>query len=129
MTDSREIVEAYLAAFYAGGSRARELLTDDFHFYGPLAHFDSADAFLKASGHAPASTTSWKSKRCSPTATRSPLSTCCTSITVSGKSTSPGCLRVPRRWTPAAAWSEVWEWAPGFRHRIGARGSRKGYRV
>ena len=58
MTDPRSLVESYLNAFYSGDPRVRDLLADDFHFSGPAAQFHGADAFLKASGHAAASTSS-----------------------------------------------------------------------
>ena len=56
MTNPAEVVETYLAAFYGGSPQARSQLADDFCFTGPSAHFHGADAFLRASGHAVAST-------------------------------------------------------------------------
>jgi YHS domain-containing protein len=56
MTDSRQLVETYLKALHSGDSKVRDLLTDDFHFWGPSTHFHGADAFLKGAGHAAAGT-------------------------------------------------------------------------
>lgn len=49
--------EALHAVLLKGGDpAARTFLADAFHFHGPAAHFDTADAYLKASGHAGAGT-------------------------------------------------------------------------
>jgi YHS domain-containing protein/ketosteroid isomerase-like protein len=53
MTDARDIVEQYLAAYYRGDARAaRRFLADDLSFEGPGAAISTADAYLAASEHA-----------------------------------------------------------------------------
>ena len=52
MRSSRETVEQYLRAFYAGDlDVARQYLSDDVAFSGPGASFRSADQLLRAGAH------------------------------------------------------------------------------
>ncbi len=52
MRSTRETVEQYMRAFYAGDHQtARHYLSDDLVFSGPSASFSSPDAFLRASAH------------------------------------------------------------------------------
>jgi hypothetical protein len=49
MTDSKQIVNAYLAAFYAGDvERARPLLAEDFTFVGPFVAANGKRSFLES---------------------------------------------------------------------------------
>ena len=47
--DAKQVVQAYLAAFFEGGPdipAMEALLTDDFSFHGPLMSADSAEEFI-----------------------------------------------------------------------------------
>lgn len=53
MTQARNIVERHMRAYYSGNVEgARALLADDLQYDGPGVHFQSADAFVRGSGHA-----------------------------------------------------------------------------
>jgi YHS domain-containing protein/limonene-1,2-epoxide hydrolase len=53
MTEARDVVERYLAAYYSGDAQeARRYLADDLTFAGPGAASATADAYLRASAHA-----------------------------------------------------------------------------
>ena len=53
MANTREIVEQYFTALYAGdATAARHYLADDLSFRGPAASFSNADQYLRATEHA-----------------------------------------------------------------------------
>lgn len=64
MTHAREIVEAFMRAFYAGDAEsARRYLHDDLAFEGPAANFSSADDYLSTSRHVAAMIVSYEIQR------------------------------------------------------------------
>lgn len=61
---TREIVEAYLRAFYAGDAEeARRHLADDVSVTGPASRFEDADGFLKAAAHVAAGVSAVRMKK------------------------------------------------------------------
>src|SRR5690606_13417569 len=63
-TMTREIVEAYLRAFYAGDAEeARRHLADDVSVTGPASRFEDADGFLKAAAHVAAGVSAVRMKK------------------------------------------------------------------
>jgi YHS domain-containing protein len=53
MANARSIVEQFIGALYGGDPQtARQYLADNLSFRGPAASFDTADTYLKATGHA-----------------------------------------------------------------------------